>query len=237
MSTNLAFFLSGPKATLLWGMTAGLLAGGGWVATGLAMTALFERRSWTYIAINGSYHIVAFTVMGAILGACLSASAQGVHTTSLVAESKERVLRIEGIVPATSDVVWKAFATEEGLKKWLAPVVALDMRVGGTLSTHYDKQASIGSPGTIRLGIVNYLESELITYKVNLNSSFTQKVRAEDRNLQEIIQIVPWTNGTTKVISSMMGWGTGKEWDDTYNFFAKGNARTFEHLVKCFTQE
>jgi hypothetical protein len=69
MSTNLAFFLSGSKATLLWGMTAGLLAGGGWVATGLAMTALFERKSWTYIAINGSYHIVAFTVMGAILSA------------------------------------------------------------------------------------------------------------------------------------------------------------------------
>lgn len=69
MSTNLAFFLSGSKATLLWGMTAGLLAGGGWVATGLAMTALFERKSWTHIAINGSYHIVAFAIMGAILGA------------------------------------------------------------------------------------------------------------------------------------------------------------------------
>lgn len=69
MSTNLAFFLSGSKATPIWGMAAGGLAGGGWVATGLAMTALFERKSWTYIAINGSYHVVAFVVMGAILGA------------------------------------------------------------------------------------------------------------------------------------------------------------------------
>ncbi len=69
MSTNLAFFLASSKATLVWGATAGLLAGGGWVATGLAMTALFERKSWPYIVINGSYHIVAFTVMGAILGA------------------------------------------------------------------------------------------------------------------------------------------------------------------------
>ena len=68
MSTNLAFFLASSKTTLLWGMTAGALAGGGWVATGLTMTALFERKSWTYIAINGSYHLVAFTVMGAILG-------------------------------------------------------------------------------------------------------------------------------------------------------------------------
>lgn len=171
------------------------------------------------------------------LGACLSVSAQEVYTTNLVTESKERVLRIEGIIRAPPKEVWKAFATEEGLKKWIAPVVALDLRVGGSLSTHYDKQASIGSPGTIRLGILNHLESELITYKVNLNSTFTPKARAEDQNLQEIIQIVPWTNGTTKVIASMIGWGTGKEWDDTYNFFAKGNAWTFEQLVKCFAQE
>lgn len=171
------------------------------------------------------------------MGACLPVSAQEVHTTNVVTDAKERVLRIEGIIPATPKEVWKSFATEEGLKKWMAPVVSLDLRVGGAVSTHYDKLASIGSPGTIRLGIVNYLEPELITYKVNLNSSFTQKARAEDQNLQEIIQIVPWTNGTTKVVSSMIGWGTGKEWDETYNFFAKGNAWTFEQLVKSFSQE
>ena len=146
-------------------------------------------------------------------------------------------MRIEAIIPATPKAVWKAFATEEGLKKWMAPVVALDLRVGGTLSTHYDKTASIGSPGTIRLGIVNYLEGELMTYKVNLTSSFKAKARAEDQNLQEIVQIVPWTNGTTKVISSMVGWGTGTEWDETYNFFAKGNAWSYQQLVKCFSEE
>ena len=104
------------------------------------------------------------------------------------------------------------------LRQNTSPVLSL------VLSTHYEKNASIGSLGTIRSGIVNYLEGELITYKVNLTSSFASKVRAEDQNLQEVIQIVPWTNGTTKVISSMIGWGTGKEWDDTYNFFSKGNA-------------
>ena len=50
-------------------MTAGLLAGLGWVAAGIAVIALFENRSWTYIAVNGCYQIVAFVTMGAILGA------------------------------------------------------------------------------------------------------------------------------------------------------------------------
>ena len=174
-------------------------------------------------------------IVGFAFGAMLTASAQEVFTTNVVTASKERVLRIESIVPATPREVWQAFATEEGLKKWVAPVVALDLRIGGSLSTHYDKNASIGSPGTIRLGIVNYLEGEMMTYKVHLNGSFSPKARAEDQNLQEIVQLTPWTNGTTKVISSMVGWGAGKEWDDTYNFFARGNAWSYEQLVKCFS--
>ena len=108
--------------------------------------------------------------------ACRSASAQEIHTANIVMETRERVLRIESIIPATPKEVWKAFATEEGLKKWMAPVVALDLRIGGTVSTHYDKNASIGSPGTIRSGIVNYFEGELITYKVNPTSSFAELV-------------------------------------------------------------
>lgn len=69
MSVNLAMFLADPKTTLVWGMTAGALAGIGWVAMGIGIIALFENRSWTYILINGGYHIVAFIAMGAILGA------------------------------------------------------------------------------------------------------------------------------------------------------------------------
>lgn len=69
MAANLAAFLAGPDTTVSWGATAGLLAGFGWVALGIAIVALFERRPWSYILVNGGYFVVAFTVMGAILGA------------------------------------------------------------------------------------------------------------------------------------------------------------------------
>ncbi|MBV9088135.1 MAG: DUF1761 domain-containing protein [Acidobacteriaceae bacterium] len=69
MALNLAMFLNAPKTTLAWGATAGLLAGVGWVATGIAIVALFERRSLTYVLVNGGYLTVALVVMGTILGA------------------------------------------------------------------------------------------------------------------------------------------------------------------------
>lgn len=68
MAANLALFLADPKTTAAWGATAGFLAGFGWVALGLGVISLFERKSWKYIFINGGYMTVAFVVMGFILG-------------------------------------------------------------------------------------------------------------------------------------------------------------------------
>lgn len=68
MAINLAMFLNDPKTTLAWGATAGFLAGFGWVAMGLGIVSLFERRSWTYVMVNGGYLTVALVLMGAILG-------------------------------------------------------------------------------------------------------------------------------------------------------------------------
>jgi hypothetical protein len=69
MAFNLAAFLGEPNTTTAWGATAGALAGVGWVAFGMAVVALFERRPVAYMLINGGYWAVALTVMGAILGA------------------------------------------------------------------------------------------------------------------------------------------------------------------------
>jgi hypothetical protein len=69
MAINLAMFLNDSKTTLAWGATAGFLAGFGWVAMGIAIVSVFERRPWSYVLINGGYLTVALTLMGAILGA------------------------------------------------------------------------------------------------------------------------------------------------------------------------
>ena len=69
MSLNLSMFLAAPDTNVTWGMAAGALTGVGWVSMAIAIIGVFENRSWGYIAINGGYMIVAFVVMGAILGA------------------------------------------------------------------------------------------------------------------------------------------------------------------------
>lgn len=69
MAYNLAFFLGNEETDIVWGATAGLLTGLGWITPSIAILALFERRPTRYTLINGGYFIVMFVVMGAIIGA------------------------------------------------------------------------------------------------------------------------------------------------------------------------
>jgi hypothetical protein len=64
---NLAAFI-GPKASLSFGLFAGAAAGLGWVAMSLGVIYLFEQRSWTLWLINSGYQVVAYTLMGGLLG-------------------------------------------------------------------------------------------------------------------------------------------------------------------------
>ena len=67
-ATNLAAFL-GPNATVGFGAAAGAAAGIGWVATSLGTTYAFGRRPLALALIDGGYHGLSFTLMGALLGA------------------------------------------------------------------------------------------------------------------------------------------------------------------------
>ena len=68
MAFNLAAFL-GAKASFSFGLFAGFAAGLGWVAMSLGVIYLFEQRSLKLWLINSGYQIVAYSVMGAVLGA------------------------------------------------------------------------------------------------------------------------------------------------------------------------
>ena len=64
----LALFI-GADATVGFGAAAGVAAGAFWVATAFGVVYLFERRPVGHWAVNAGYQIVAYTLMGVIIGA------------------------------------------------------------------------------------------------------------------------------------------------------------------------
>lgn len=69
MAYNLGFFLGDPSIGLAMGAAYGFATGFGWIAMGLFIVGLFERRSARLMLLNGGYMAVTLTVMGLIIGA------------------------------------------------------------------------------------------------------------------------------------------------------------------------
>ncbi len=160
--------------------------------------------------------------------------AQAVKNTSYTTASGEKVLRLEVLLPVDKKTSWEYFTKDELLKKWIAPLAHIELKTGGYILTNYDLNKSLTDTSSIKLDIINYIEQELLTLKVKLNNNFSVKVQNEDENLQELIQFIDNGNGKTKIISSMIGWGKGKDWDKAYDFFVKGNGWTYEEFYKIF---
>jgi hypothetical protein len=174
-------------------------------------------------------------LLSIIVFAQLISAAQGqVTNTSYVTQYREKVLQLSIVVPININETWKLFTTNEGLKKWIAPVAKIDMKIGGSIKTNYDPNKTSDDSTSIKLDIINYIEYEMLTLKVNLNSNFPMEVKKEDKNLQEILQFVKLDDNRTKIISSMVGWGQGSSWDKTYAFFEKGNDWTYKEIMKLF---
>ncbi len=84
----------------------------------------------------------------------------------------------------------------------------IELKAGNYIITNYDSTKTRSDSSSIRLPTVNYLPGELMTLKVELNGNFSAKTINEDQNLQELVQFTEIGSGKTKIISSMVGWGT-----------------------------
>ncbi|MCZ6834318.1 MAG: SRPBCC domain-containing protein [Planctomycetota bacterium] len=85
------------------------------------------------------------TVATCLLACTLGASAQDMRTLKQSIE-----------IDAPVQLVWELFSTEEGLKQWMAPLVELDFRVGGTIKSSYQADGTIGDENTITNTILVY---------------------------------------------------------------------------------
>lgn len=158
--------------------------------------------------------------------------AQTVENTSYKNQSGEKVLRLEITLPVDLTSAWQLFTTDDKLKKWMAPVAHIELKAGGSIVTNYDSTKTLSDSSSIHLPIIGFIDNELLVLKVLLNNHFPEEVRNTDQNLQEFIQFIKIDDSHTKIVSSMIGWGNGSDWDKTYNFFVKGNEWTYQELLK-----
>ncbi|WP_395647485.1 SRPBCC domain-containing protein [Terricaulis sp.] len=140
-----------------------------------------------------------------------------------------RALCHEAVLPASAHDIWMLFATSEGLRSWLAPVAAIDLRIGGMWEASYDASARLGDPGNIRNRIMSYLPERMLSIQVaNAPPGFPHAERVAE--LWTVIELEPVSAGETRVRVSMLGYGEGEADDALWRMFDAGNAYTLQKL-------
>ena len=153
--------------------------------------------------------------------------------TSYIAASGEKILRHEVTVHASLSEVWKIFTTGEGLRSVIAPVAEIDFRLGGIWEATYDPKGKIGDPNNILNRVISYLPMEMISIQISRTPPgfpFSEVAK----QIWTVIQFKEIDDQHVRIVTSMLGWKEGKDWQTVYNLFQQDNAIESQRLYERF---
>ena len=176
----------------------------------------------------------------ALVGACASSQTQAANATAHSGEviscahaepDGGRTVCHEIVIAAPRDEVWRLLSTSEGLRTWAAPVVALDLRLGGIWEASYNPDAALGDPANIRNRVLSFAPGRMLSLQVDrAPPAFPHADLARDT--WSVIELQDAGAGRTRVRVSGIGYRTGPGHDELYAFFDRGNAWTLQQLQR-----
>jgi uncharacterized protein YndB with AHSA1/START domain len=137
----------------------------------------------------------------------------------------EKALRFDVTVPASLDATWEAFTTEAALATWLWRDVRVDLRPGGDWLVLYPGGKTGG--GTI----LSIDPKKRLTIAALAPEQYPAVREQRTRAIFAFEAIAP---GQTRITLEQTGWRTGPEWDEAYEYLAKGNAILLRQLHRRF---
>jgi len=144
----------------------------------------------------------------------------------------ERILVHEVEIGAPVAQVWDAHTTEAGWTRWSSPLARIDLRVGGTILTHYDASAKIGDPGTNTLHIVNYVPRRVLTLRADVSENWPEVMRQDADKLTNVILFEELDETRTRITSYGIGYRDTPEYDSLMQFFIAANEKLYGTLIE-----
>ena len=176
--------------------------------------------------------IVLLMTASLLIAGATNLGAGEVKNTSFKTAEGERVLRLETTVNCSLEKAWELFATNEGMRSWIAPVMEVDVRNGGRWEYSYDKTKKIGDPGNIVSEFLCVVPMEMyVTRVLEVPDNFPFD-RERTLQIRAVLQFEAVGADRAELKLTATGYGEGPEWDRIYNFFLRGNRVRFEQLHK-----
>ena len=138
-------------------------------------------------------------------------------------------LVFETIVDAPLSKVWEAWSTSEGLSQWMAPLVEIDLQVGGLMRSNYNQDGKLGDPQTIINSILSFEPQRMISIKVTRAPEGFPFPHAITQ-MWSIIYFSEVGTNRTSVREVSLGFSPDLESQQMRAFFNTGNASTLNQF-------
>lgn len=152
-------------------------------------------------------------------------------------DAGELVLVHEVRIDAPVSEVWKAHTTVEGWTAWSSPVAEIDLRVGGTIKTHYVAGAKVGDAGTNVLHIVNYVPERVLTLRAVVAKNWPDVMKEDADKLSNVILFEALGDGATRLTSYGIGYRDLPELERLLGFFETANAGLYLKLIEVLEEK
>ncbi len=138
----------------------------------------------------------------------------------------------ESVVDASAKKVWAALTTTESWQAWAAPVVSVDLKIGGVIKTNYKERGTVDDETANTLHIINYVPERVLTLQAEVSNNWPDVLKEREKQLFNVITLEPITGSRTKVVSHGIGYRDTPELQRLLKFFVPPNAMLYEKLIK-----
>lgn len=161
----------------------------------------------------------------------LSLAASLILSPVVLADDYGRVT-YEAEIEADIDAVWTAFTTSDGLKSWMAPLVDIELAVGGKMRANYNAEGELGDASTIENTILAFDPGRMLVLKA---TGFPEGFPFEDvaKDTWSIFYFSAPEPGRTHVTVVGLGYTEDPKSVQMRSFFAAGNDHSFGNLRKA----
>lgn len=139
----------------------------------------------------------------------------------------------EGFINTAPAEVWRIFTTAEGYKQTGVAQAEVDLRIGGTLRTHYDPKGQLGDAKTIVNEILAYEPERMLALRIKqapADFAYPDAIAGT----WTVIYLTPAGDHMTQVRIIGLGYTDTAQSQAMRKFFAEGNRWTLDHIAKRY---
>jgi len=161
-----------------------------------------------------------------VLTMCASLAAGEIKDSRAVYETE---------INASIGDVWKAFTTQEGLRSWMAPLVEIDLAVGGKIRSNYNAKGTLGDDTTIENTILCFDPERMIALQVSrVPKGFP--FEEEAKGTWSVFYFSELALTRTKLVIVGLGYRDDEMSQKLRSFFATANKYSIDQLKESLVK-